>query len=227
MGVGGFYLVGMRTPPTLLSLMTPPMAVTRSLSLGLLVLWSWVSCRARLWMLATALPSPRLATIISPCLMRTQVAAMISVLLEYVPRRTNIHIALGILTIRNVRTCAARKFCSVAVGFELRVHGQKWFENCLREVALLVLLLGQDELVQVVLQVVGNPGPPVSIVDCEEPEVRITVQIGEGGATILVGFLVAWEICLRSISLSTICHLSCWTRQLWALNWRSYENVSD
>ena len=74
MGVGGFYLVGMRTPPTLLSLMTPPMAVTRSLSLGLLVLWSWVSCRARQWMLATALPSPRLATIISPCLMRMQVA---------------------------------------------------------------------------------------------------------------------------------------------------------
>ena len=35
------YLVGINTPPTLLSLITPPMAVTLSLSLGLEVLWSW------------------------------------------------------------------------------------------------------------------------------------------------------------------------------------------
>ncbi len=34
------YLVGMRTPPTLLSLMMPPMAVTRSRSRGFEVLWS-------------------------------------------------------------------------------------------------------------------------------------------------------------------------------------------
>ena len=33
-----YHLVGMRTPPTLLSLITPPMAVTLSLSLGLEVL---------------------------------------------------------------------------------------------------------------------------------------------------------------------------------------------
>ena len=34
------YLVGIRTPPTLLSLITPPIAVTRSRSRALLVLWS-------------------------------------------------------------------------------------------------------------------------------------------------------------------------------------------
>ena len=67
-------LVGMRTPPTRFSLMAPPMAVTRSRSLGLEVLWSWVSCRASPPTLATARPSPRLATTMSPCLTMTQVA---------------------------------------------------------------------------------------------------------------------------------------------------------
>ena len=35
-----YHLVGIRTPPTLLSLITPPIAVTRSRSRALLVLWS-------------------------------------------------------------------------------------------------------------------------------------------------------------------------------------------
>ena len=64
----------MRTPPTLLSLMTPPMAVTRSRSLGLEVLWSVVSCFTIPLTLATARLSPRLATKMSPCFIRTHVA---------------------------------------------------------------------------------------------------------------------------------------------------------
>ena len=42
-----WHLVGIRTPPTLLSLITPPIAVTRSRSRALLVLWSW-QCNCKL-----------------------------------------------------------------------------------------------------------------------------------------------------------------------------------
>ena len=44
---------------------------------NLLYYLTWVSCLAMLWTLATALPSPKLATIRSPCLIRTQVAEML------------------------------------------------------------------------------------------------------------------------------------------------------
>ena len=73
------YLVGINTPPTLFSLMIPPMAVTRSLSLGLEVLWSTVMVLSALPTLATALLSPRLATCRSPCFISAQQAKLGSV----------------------------------------------------------------------------------------------------------------------------------------------------
>jgi hypothetical protein len=50
----------------LFSLMVPPMADTRSRSLGLDVLWSTVNGRQEPWTRAVALESPKLATVISP-----------------------------------------------------------------------------------------------------------------------------------------------------------------
>ena len=48
-----------------------------------------------------------------------------------------------------------------------------------------VLRLGEYELVEVVLEVVGHPRPAVAVVDSEESQIRIRLQVGEGCAPVL------------------------------------------
>ena len=61
-------------------------------------------------------------------------------------------------------------------------YQKECFEDGLLHVSLLVLLLVQDELVQVVLEVVGHPGPAVAVVHAEEGQVGVALQVGEGRA---------------------------------------------
>jgi hypothetical protein len=48
-----------------------------------------------------------------------------------------------------------------------------------------ILRLGKDKLVQVILEVVGDPCPAVAVVDREESQLRVRLQVGEGCAPVL------------------------------------------
>ena len=60
---------------------------------------------------------------------------------------------------------------------------QECFEDGFLHVPLLVLLLAEDELVQVILQVVGDPGTAVAVVHAEVGQVRVLVQVRESGTS--------------------------------------------
>lgn len=58
-------------------------------------------------------------------------------------------------------------------------YQQKRLEDGLLHVSLLVLGLVEDELVQVVLEVVGDAGAAVAVVHAEEGQVRVALQVRE------------------------------------------------
>ena len=47
---------------------------------------------------------------------------------------------------------------------------------------------------EVVLEIIGHPRSSVTIVDRKEGQLRVALEVGEGGATVLVGLLVALHV---------------------------------
>ena len=45
-----------------------------------------------------------------------------------------------------------------------------------------------------VFEIVGHPCAPVTVVDGKEGELRVSLEVGEGGAPVLVRFLVALHV---------------------------------
>ena len=45
-----------------------------------------------------------------------------------------------------------------------------------------------------VFEIVGHPCAPVTVVDGKEGELRVSLEVGEGGAPVLVGLLVALHV---------------------------------